>query len=104
MRYRVIVSPEALSDLRTIRSRLKAFAPRAALGWYSGVRKRIATLAEHPERCALAPESTFFLVQIRELLYGQPNRKMYRILFTVEGKLVVVLHVRHGSRLEWDGL
>ena len=103
MGYRVIVSPQALADLRAIRANLQAVAPKTAVAWYSAMRGRIKTLAERPERCAVAPESRLFPLEIRELFYGQPNRKVYRILFCIEGKQVVVLHVRHGSRLSWDG-
>ncbi len=48
-----------------------------------------------PERCAHAPENRWFKREIRQLLYDQ-----YRILFTIRGRTVRVLHVRHGARLE----
>ncbi len=38
-------------------------------------------------------ESVFFDEEIRHLDYGK-----YRILFTVKGKTVIVLRIRHGSR------
>jgi plasmid stabilization system protein ParE len=58
---------------------------------------QIATLANFPERCGLAPESEHFDEEIRQLPYGKrPN--VYRILFVIRGDTVHVLHVRHGSR------
>ena len=104
MRYRVVVSMQAQAEIRAIVGSMRGFAPGSTALWRSEIRERIKTLAVHPERCVLAPESNMLGAEVREVLHGKPNRKMYRILFTVEEKLVVVLHVRHGSRLEWDGL
>jgi plasmid stabilization system protein ParE len=50
-------------------------------------------LEKNPLRCSLAAESVFFEEEIRQLIYGK-----YRILFTVEGKTVFVLRVRHSAR------
>src|SRR5207245_2643023 len=52
-----------------------------------------------PTRCPLARESVSCDEAIRELLFGTGNRGTYRILFTVIGKSVYILHVRHGSML-----
>jgi hypothetical protein len=57
----------------------------------------IASLAQFPERCALAPESTVFPFEVRHLLYGHAPH-VYRILFTIEDKTVYVLHIRHSRR------
>lgn len=100
MKYRVIVTPEAEYDLRTVYHYIrKRGAPQSARAWISGVRKRIKSLARHPERTPMAPESASFSEPIRELLYGAGNRGTYRILFTIIGVTVFVLHVRHGSML-----
>jgi plasmid stabilization system protein ParE len=57
----------------------------------------IESLASHPQRCPLAPETPFFTEEIRQLLYGR-GRCVHRILFTIKDDSVVVLHVRHGAR------
>ena len=103
MKYRVVVTPEAENDLRTVYHYIrKRGAPQSARVWISGARKRIKSLARYPERTPLAPESASFLDPIRELLYGSGNRGTYRILFTIIGRTVFVLHVRHGSMLPLD--
>lgn len=99
MRYRIIVTPEAEGDLRDASSYIRRDSRRAARVWLKGARQRIKTLAQHPERCNLAPESAAFHEPIRELFYGSGNRGTYRILFAVIGKTVFVLHVRHGAML-----
>jgi len=35
---------------------------------------------------------------VRQLLYGR-KRHAYRILFTLDGEIVSVLHIRHGRRM-----
>jgi plasmid stabilization system protein ParE len=106
MRYRIIVTQEAESDLRKASSYMRRDNPRAASAWLKGAHQRIKTLTQHPERCTLAPESASFSEPgtslsnpIRELFYGHGNRGTYRILFAVLENTVFVLHVRHGSML-----
>jgi hypothetical protein len=43
------------------------------------------------QRCALAPENARFPFEVRHLLYGRKPH-IYRIIFTVEGDTVSVLH------------
>lgn len=97
MRYRVIITPEAETDLRSAASYIRRDNPRAARAWLKAARQRIRTLAQLPERCPLAPETTSFSEPIRELFYGHGNRGTYRILFVVFDKTVFVLHIRHGA-------
>jgi len=101
MRYRVVMTPEAEGDLRATARYIRLDNPRAATAWLKGARQCIKSLAQHPERCPLAPETTSFVEPIRELLYGHGNRGTYRILYTVLGKTVFVLHVRHGAMQPW---
>jgi len=99
MRYRVIFTPEAKTDLRNAGLYIRRDNPRAARAWLKGAHQRIKTLAQYPERCPLAPESISFSEPIRELFYGHGNRGTYRILFVVLDKAVFVLHIRHGAML-----
>jgi plasmid stabilization system protein ParE len=97
VRHRVIITPDAESDLRKAASYIRRDNPRAARAWLKDARQRIKTLAQYPERCPLAPESTSFSEPIRVLFYGRGNRGTYRILFVLLEPLVFVLHVRHGA-------
>ncbi len=65
--------------------------------WFQGLREAVASLAHSPQRCALAPENATFPFEVRQLLYGRKPH-VYRILFTIEGDTVYVLHIRHGRR------
>ena len=100
MKYRVIITPEAENDLRTASGYIRRQGePQAARALLAGVRKKIKTLAENPERAHAASESVSFQEPIRELIYGSGNRGLYRILFAIIDDAVFVLHVRHGSML-----
>jgi hypothetical protein len=54
------------------------------------------------DRCPLAPENKEFPFEVRQLLYGRKPH-LYRVLFTIEGDTVVVLHIRHGRRRRLPG-
>lgn len=101
MTYRVIVTPAAENDLQTTYRYIRRQAPLAARDWIKRARQAAKTLAHHPERCPMAPESASFDQPIRELLFGTGNRGTYRFLFVVfaEEKSIYILHVRHGSML-----
>jgi toxin ParE1/3/4 len=64
---------------------------------FRGLRDAIASLADSPRRCPLAPEIAVFPVEVRHLLYGRKPH-VYRVLFTLDGATVSVLHIRHGRR------
>jgi plasmid stabilization system protein ParE len=102
MLYRVIVTPEAESDLRAAYRYIRRHAPRSAREWIRRARQSVKTLSRHPERCPLAQESASFDEPVRELLFGAGNRGTHRIIFVVINRSVYVLHVRHGSMLPLD--
>jgi plasmid stabilization system protein ParE len=76
---------------------LSEHAGDAGIRWFLALRDAIASLAEFPKRCSLAPENAVFPFEVRHLLYGRTPH-VYRILFTIENETVYVLHIRHGRR------
>jgi len=98
MTFRVEITAEAESNLDSILSWLiSEHAGDTGFRWFEALEAGIETLAEFPERCALAPESRLFPFEVRQLLYGNKPH-LYRILFTVHDKTVYVLHVRYRRR------
>ena len=87
----VQIETPARIDITNIYLGLKAHArdPNAADEWLDGVYRVIALLADFPLRCGKAPEDEFFEEEIRHRIEG-----WYRILFTVHGNTVHVLHIR----------
>jgi len=99
MTYLVVLTPRAKHNLRTIHKCIYEYAAHAADDWLDRAERAVNSLAHHPERCPLAPESLSFGKPIRQLLFGSGNRGTYRFLFVVLDQSVYVLHVRHGSML-----
>jgi plasmid stabilization system protein ParE len=50
----------------------------AGMRWFLALQDAIASLAQFPERWALAPESAIFPFEVRQLLYGRAPH-VYRI-------------------------
>jgi len=91
--YQVLVQPPAIQDLASAYDRIARRSPDRAETWVSGALEAIQTLRDFPNRCPLAPENDVFEVEIRQLLF-----RAFRILFTVDGDTVRILHVRHGAQ------
>jgi hypothetical protein len=50
-----------------------------------------------PTALYVGSRKQMFAQEVRHLLYGRKPHT-YRVLFTIEGSLVYVLHIRHGRR------
>jgi plasmid stabilization system protein ParE len=98
MVFRVEITDEAERDAKEILEWLiSEQAGETGLLWFVGLEKAIAALRTFPGRCPLAPENNALPFEVRQLLYGRKPH-VYRVLFTVEGETVYVLHIRHGRR------
>src|ERR1700689_895142 len=98
MTFRVETTATAEQDGDAILDWLLSQEPGdAGIRCFEALEDAIASLAEFPKRCPLAPESAVFPFEVRHLLYGRAPH-IYRILFTVEEDIVFVLHIRHGRR------
>jgi plasmid stabilization system protein ParE len=98
MAYHVEITLHAEQDAEAILDwLLLQQSGKAGIEWFLAVDEAFASLVKFPERCSIAPESSQFPFDVRQLLYGRkPN--VYRILFTIDEDKVVVLHLRHGRR------
>jgi plasmid stabilization system protein ParE len=65
--------------------------------WYNGLLDAVLSLEANPLRCPTAPDSHRGSERIRQLLYGD-KQNAYRILFTIAGNTVFVVHIRHAAR------
>lgn len=99
MAFDVRTTPDAEQDAAAILNWLMAqHAGETGLRWFLKMDEAIRSLAELPQRCRLAPENRTFPFEVRELQYGS-RPHTYRILFTIEGDAVYILHIVHGRRL-----
>ena len=98
MAFRVELSERAQTDIAAIYEWLQSQqAGTAGERWFVALREAIGSLSQLPLRCRVAPESRDSPVEVRQLLYGRKPH-VYRILFTMDGEIVQVLHVRHARR------
>jgi plasmid stabilization system protein ParE len=103
MTFRVKQTAQVDADLDAILEWLLAQqAGETGLRWFAGLEKALDSLSELPYRCSLAPEDADFPFEVRQLIHGRKPH-LYRVLFTIEGDTVIILHVRHGRRLPVTG-
>ncbi|MFO0796033.1 MAG: type II toxin-antitoxin system RelE/ParE family toxin [Gemmataceae bacterium] len=98
MTHTVIVSPRAFGQLLQNAGWMASnVSKRSADRWLSRAKTAIASLANHPERCPEADEAAELGLPLRELLHGR-RPHVFRILFTIDGGVVNVHHVRHAAQ------
>ena len=96
MTYHVIVTLRAKVDLRHYYSVAAEHAPETATRWLERFEASLMSLSTFPARCSLAAENDLVEPTIRQFLFGRRLGR-YRVLFTIVGDQVVVLHIRRGS-------
>lgn len=93
MKRRVILEAPVAEEMEQGYRWIARHSLGAAKKWYNGCLDAIESLDQFAERCPIAPENELFSEEIRHFIYGN-----YRIIFTVRGSAVHILHVRHGAR------
>jgi plasmid stabilization system protein ParE len=100
MAFIVRIRPRAYVDIANVVRRISwAISDQSAARWNDGIFAKIDTLQNNPDRWPLADEAAVLGFDLRVLLYGR-RRKVYRILFTIDGDTVNVLRVRHAAQ-DW---
>lgn len=98
MAFRVEMSAAAEDEASSILGwLLSQHAGETGIRWFIGMEDAIASLSTLPGRCPLAPENARFPFEVRQLLHGRKPH-VYRILFTIDGDAVRILHIRHARR------
>ncbi|MGA3078272.1 MAG: type II toxin-antitoxin system RelE/ParE family toxin [Bryobacteraceae bacterium] len=96
--FLVETTPESERDAEAILEWLfSQHAGDTGIRWFLALEDAIASLAISPARCPLAPEDAESPFEVRHLLYGR-RPHVYRVLFTIKGDTVTILHIRHGRR------
>src|SRR5436190_10622281 len=90
-RYQVVFEESAQADVRVSYDwGCRAWGKREAQKWARQLRSAVfKQLAVMPKGLPLAPEDDEFAEEIRQMIVGR-----YRVLFTIKGRKVHVLHVR----------
>jgi len=103
MKFEVVLSDRALSQLDAACSWYSENASHVATDWYNGFLDALQGLEENPERFGLARENKAFPVEIRQLLFGVGRRKTHRAVFSIHGRRVIVRAIRHLPQRDLHG-
>lgn len=105
MTHQVHITARAERDIDETLTWLAENSLQAAARWHARLLEKVQTLEDHPVRCPLAEEAERLGLLLRQLLFGK-RRGVYRILFTIDGDIVNIHHIRHAARnwLEPDDL
>jgi len=93
MKYRVNITVPAEGDLEDAYQWIARDSSQAAERWRKGLYRVIDSLETLPFRYGRAPEASAVDFELRQYVY-----KSHRILYTVIGDTVHILHIRHGAR------
>ena len=90
-KYKVILDPDAELDIESsFKWGCRSWGEENAKLWARKLRRALRKqLTSMPLACPIAPESEQLGISIRHLIVDR-----YRILFTVKGSIVTILHVR----------
>lgn len=94
MTFAVRELPKARQDKDSIFSWLNNRSPNGALTWLSAYDAQTELLKHNALSLAIAPESTECDVEVRQCLFKTRRGRVYRILFMVEERDVLILRVR----------
>jgi plasmid stabilization system protein ParE len=100
MKYEVVLSDRAARELAEATAWYVRRSQSEEIGqrWHEGFVELIAGLCASPDRHMLAPESDRFPVNLREVHYGSGRRKTHRAVFSITGRRVDVVTIRHFSQ------
>lgn len=90
IRYSLVIQPPAVEEIEGAYLFILEHSPTRAVKWFNDLYMAIESLETLPFRCPIAPEDDLFDEEIRHLIHLP-----YRILYTVAGESVHILHVRH---------
>jgi plasmid stabilization system protein ParE len=99
MPFLVRITFAAERDVDEILAWLVERAPLTAARWHGALLKKVQSLESNPHRYPLAVEAERLKIGLREMHFGR-RRNVFRILFTIDGEVVTVHHIRRGSR-DW---
>jgi plasmid stabilization system protein ParE len=94
--YKVILTPEALADLTAIHGHISADSPDNAARVAERILDLIDSLADMPQRFALVRTRRRLPYELRKVVVWP-----YKMFYSIEGTVVSVRTIRHGSRRPW---
>ena len=94
MKFSVVTLRAAERDFNRVLEYVAAHSKAGAEAWARAFDKALAYLEEKADSCPLAAENEYVDFEVREILFRTRRGLIYRILFTIQGTSVTILHVR----------
>ena len=96
MKFRINVVRRADRDVDQIMSWLAHHqkAPQAAVRWFRAFEAALSRLARFGDQQPFAPENELVDFELRHMAFKTRRGQLYRLLFTIIGDEVRVIHVR----------
>lgn len=94
MTYDLVFSDRAKRDLNAATDAIAELAPETAERWFNGFVGALETLTRDAAIFALAPESNYCSIEVRQFIYRAKSRRANRALFTIRGATVIILTIR----------
>lgn len=94
MAFRISVTRRAELDAQEIFSWLLLYSFQGAESWFSHYLNAVASLSTFPERGGIAEESLKPGDHVRQIFFKTSAGRNYRLLYSVCGDEVVIMHVR----------
>ena len=104
MRYRVVVSGQALRDIRATFRWIAQQSLSGAQSWRNAFDAAIQRLESNPHGCGRAGEADDFVDRdLRQILFRTRRGRTYRAVFVIAGDEVRVLRVRGPGQKDLTG-
>lgn len=94
MTFEIRLTRRAKRDFQQLQDYLAVRSPRGAKAWIGAYAAACRSLIENPLACPLAPEDADHEIELRQFVFKTTKGRAYRGLFTVDGSVVYVLHLR----------
>lgn len=94
MTYELLLLPRAETEVARIIRYVAARSPQGAIAWCERWEEVLNELGINPLIHGIAPESTEYETDVRQILFKTRRGRTYRVLFTVVGNGVYIISVR----------
>jgi plasmid stabilization system protein ParE len=94
MKLQLVILRQAEADIDSILTWLADRSHTGARSWHRALEASLDWLETNAPSCGLAPENDLFPEEIRQHFFKTRRGRPYRLLFTIAGRQVRLLHVR----------
>jgi toxin ParE1/3/4 len=98
MNYELLLTRETETSVEQVIDYLVKRSPQGAAAWCEQWENVLSALKANPLQHGLAPESSEFETEVRQILFKTRRGRKYRALFTVVGRGVYVIDLRGPSQ------